>query len=258
MNGLPVTIRLLDPPLHEFLPHTEELINDLANQMKISTEMIRQRVRDLAEQNPMLGHRGCRLGISQPSIYEMQTRAIVNAAIQAKREGIEVLAEIMVPLISSVQELDCVVKTIGPLVAPLHLPIGTMIEIPRAALTADVIAESADFFSFGTNDLTQCGIGLSRDDSASFLPLYLERGIFANDPFKSIDQKGIGRLVQMATELGRQTKPNIKLGVCGEHGGDPQSIHFFHAAGLDYVSCSPYRVPVAKLAAARAKIEERP
>ncbi len=256
MHGLPVTIRLLDPPLHEFLPHTEELIQQLAKSMKISAEAVHGRIRDLQELNPMLGHRGCRLGISHPSIYQMQVRAIVGAAHKAAAEGIDVHPEIMVPLIGTHKELDAVKKMIDPIIAEagMAIPVGTMIEIPRAALTADEIAGLADFFSFGTNDLTQCGMGLSRDDSASFLPLYLDRQILDADPFKSIDRGGIGKLVEMGAKLGRSVKPELKLGVCGEHGGDPNSIEFFHQVGLNYVSCSPYRVPVAKLAAARAAI----
>ncbi|CAM2066418.1 Pyruvate, phosphate dikinase [Sulfidibacter corallicola] len=258
MNGMPVTIRLLDPPLHEFLPHGDSLIEGLAHSMGITSTAVRHRVKDLEEANPMLGHRGCRLGISHPSIYRMQVAAIVGAVVRARAEGIDAQAEIMVPLVGAQAELDKVKASIQPVVreADLDLPIGTMIEIPRAALTADEIAESADFFSFGTNDLTQCGMGLSRDDSGSFLPLYIDAGIYARDPFKSIDQKGIGKLVSMAADMGRKTRPGIKLGVCGEHGGDPDSIRFFYKVGLDYVSCSPYRVPIAKLAAARASLEE--
>ena len=257
MKGCPVTIRLLDPPLHEFLPHTDELIRELAEAMDMSEKAVKARVVELHELNPMLGHRGCRLGISHPSIYQMQVRAIVGAVQKARAEGIEVLPEIMVPLIATQKELDTVKEFIGPIIAEagLSIPIGTMIEIPRAALTADEIAQSADFFSFGTNDLTQCGMGLSRDDSAGFLDLYMERNIFSHDPFKTIDKKGIGKLVKMAAGAGRETKPNLKLGVCGEHGGDPASIAFFYSAGLNYVSCSPFRVPVALLAAARASIE---
>lgn len=258
MDGLPVTIRLLDPPLHEFLPQTNELIQELAGDMRTSAKSIKTRIAELHEQNPMLGHRGCRLGISHPAIYQMQVRAIVAAVKQAKADGIDAQPEIMVPLIATKAELDAVKHHIVPIVADagLTIPIGTMIEIPRAALTADEIATSAEFFSFGTNDLTQCGMGLSRDDSGSFLPLYLERDILPQDPFKSLDRRGIGKLVRMAAESGRAIRPGMKLGVCGEHGGDPASIAFFHEVGLDYVSCSPYRVPVARLAAARASIGE--
>jgi pyruvate,orthophosphate dikinase len=245
---------LLDPPLHEFLPQTEELIGELAQSLDISIQDLKARISDLHEQNPMLGHRGCRLGISQPSIYQMQVKAIVGATKRARSEGIQAKPEIMVPLISTQKELDIVKVSITPLLEDLDIPVGTMIEIPRAALTAGAIAQSADFFSFGTNDLTQCGMGLSRDDSGSFLPTYLEKGIFDQDPFKSLDQAGIGRLVQIACQEGRQAKPGLKLGVCGEHGGDPRSITFFYKTGLDYVSCSPFRVPVAKLAAVKASL----
>ena len=254
MAGLPVTIRLLDPPLHEFLPQTDSLIEELAETMGLSVGNLRTRIRDLHEQNPMLGHRGCRLGISHPSVYQMQVRAIVGAVKRARSAKIEANPEIMVPLISSYQELDLVKAAIQPCLDGLDIPIGTMIEIPRAALTAGEIAKSAAFFSFGTNDLTQCGMGLSRDDSGSFLPLYIEKGVFDQDPFKSLDQSGIGRLVRIACEEGRASRPNIKLGVCGEHGGDPRSIAFFYESGLDYVSCSPFRVPIAKLAAAKASL----
>ena len=258
MEGLPVTIRLLDPPLHEFLPHTDELIEELAGMMETTATEIRRRLADLYEQNPMLGHRGCRLGITHPDIYEMQVKAIVAAASQARGEGIDARPEIMVPLIGSRKELEAVKRHIMPIVADsgLEIPVGTMIEIPRAALTADEIAVEADFFSFGTNDLTQCGMGISRDDSASFLPQYLERKIMDHDPFKSLDQAGVGKLVEMASRDGRSVKPGIKLGVCGEHGGDARSIHFFYRCGLDYVSCSPYRVPIALLAGARASLEQ--
>lgn len=257
MDGLPVTIRLLDPPLHEFLPQTEELIQGVADAMGISADQVHDRISDLHELNPMLGHRGCRLGITYPSIYNMQVQAIVNATLRAREDGVDCQPEIMVPLIATRKELEVVRASIEPIVksAGLDLPIGTMIEIPRAALTADDIAHAADFFSFGTNDLTQCGMGLSRDDSSSFLPHYIERGVLNSDPFKSIDQKGIGRLVKIAAEDGRSTKADLKLGVCGEHGGDPTSIKFFYGAGLNYVSCSPYRVPVALLAAAQASLE---
>ena len=257
MDGLPVTIRLLDPPLHEFLPRTAVLIEGLATAMEIAPDQVRDAMAALHEANPMLGHRGCRLGISHPEIYRMQVAAIVGAVLRARKQGIQVRPEIMVPLVTSRRELDEVANSVRPLIteAGLDIPIGTMIEIPRAALCAGEIAESAAFFSFGTNDLTQCGLGLSRDDSAGFLPLYLERGIFERDPFKSLDQEGIGQLVAWAVRAGRERKPDLKLGVCGEHGGDPRSITFFHSVGLDYVSCSPFRVPVALLAGARASIE---
>lgn len=255
MDGLPVTIRLLDPPLHEFLPHTQPLIAELSQSFGISEQELTARIRNLGELNPMLGHRGCRLGISQPSIYQMQVKAIVGATKRALADGIDAKPEIMVPLICTRIELDIVKNSISDLLEGLDIPVGTMIEIPRAALTAADIAKSAAFFSFGTNDLTQCGMGLSRDDSASFLPVYLEKGIFDQDPFKSLDQSGIGRLVSLAAQEGRETNPDLKLGVCGEHGGDPRSIDFFYKAGLNYVSCSPFRVPVAKLAAAKASLE---
>lgn len=258
MDGLPVTIRLLDPPLHEFLPHSEELIEGVAKSMRLSMEEVRIRIKELEEQNPMLGHRGCRLGISYPGIYKMQVRAIVEAAKRAMAEGFTVMPEIMVPLIVTKRELDCIREFIQPILseAGCDFPIGTMIEVPRAALTAGEIAESADFFSFGTNDLTQCGMGISRDDSGSFLPRYLDSEILAEDPFKSIDQAGVGRLVQIAVKDARMTKHDLKIGVCGEHGGDPKSIQFFFDTGLNYVSCSPYRVPVAKLAAVKASLED--
>lgn len=258
MKDLPVTIRLLDPPLHEFLPQTEELVADLGKAMDTTVQHLNDRIAEMHEFNPMLGHRGCRLGISHPAIYQMQVQAIVNAVLRARAEGIGCQPEIMVPLIATREELAIVRTIIEPIVsqAELSIPIGTMIEIPRAALTADEIAEQADFFSFGTNDLTQCGMGLSRDDSNTFLPLYLDRNIFHADPFKTIDQKGIGRLVDIAVKAGRGVKPELKIGVCGEHGGDPASIKFFYATGLNYVSCSPYRVPVALIAAAQASIED--
>ncbi|MDJ0839455.1 MAG: pyruvate, phosphate dikinase [Acidobacteriota bacterium] len=258
MENLPVTIRLLDPPLHEFLPQTEELMEELARNMNVTPSVIKRRVNDLHELNPMLGHRGCRLGITHPEIYQMQVKAICNAAKQATDEGVTVKPEIMVPLIGSHKELDKVKESIMPIVeasAP-DIPVGTMIEIPRAALTADEIAQSADFFSFGTNDLTQCGMGISRDDSGGFLPQYIDEKIIETDPFKSLDQDGIGKLVRLACSDGRATKPDIKLGVCGEHGGDPRSISFFYEAGLNYVSCSPFRVPIALLAAAQAGLQD--
>ncbi len=264
MEGDPVTIRLLDPPLHEFVPHEAAQQKELAREMGISAEQIKSRVEALSEFNPMLGHRGCRLGISYPEITEMQARAILEAAAELVKEGVDARPEIMVPLVGHVKELsnqraiieqayEDVKANIGEIP---HLLIGTMIEVPRGALTADEVAEVADFFSFGTNDLTQMACGFSRDDSGSFLPHYVETGIYGDDPFQSIDQTGVGELVRIAIEKGRQTKPNIKLGVCGEHGGDPDSIHFFHKVGLDYVSCSPFRVPVARLAAAQATLED--
>jgi pyruvate,orthophosphate dikinase len=263
MAGLPVTIRLLDPPLHEFLPHGEQEIADVAEALGQDVESMRRRAAELAEANPMLGHRGCRLGISYPEIYEMQTRAIVEGALEIAAEtGQPVVPEIMIPLVGTRRELE-ITRTQVDRVArevlqnagkTLEYTVGTMIELPRAALTADRIAEVADFFSFGTNDLTQTTFGLSRDDAGKFLPHYVEAGILPKDPFVSLDIEGVGALVRIATEKGRATRPGIKLGICGEHGGDPASIAFCEEVGLDYVSCSPYRVPVARLAAAQAAI----
>ncbi len=261
MRGLPVTIRLLDPPLHEFLPQSTSDIQGLAQKLKTTPERLMQKAKSLHETNPMLGHRGCRLGISFPEIYEMQARAIADAVVEAARITSEaVLAEIMIPLIFDQKELDVLRNRIENIVHPIldkaslkhSVKIGTMIEIPRAALTAEDIAHSADFFSFGTNDLTQMALGLSRDDSGRFLPEYLEAGILKHDPFVSVDQIGVGELVKLAIERGKKTKPTLKTGVCGEHGGDPRSIEFFDSVGLDYVSCSPFRVPAARLAAAQA------
>jgi len=263
MAGLPVTIRLLDPPLHEFLPHGEQEIADVAEAMGQEVEQMRRRAAELAEANPMLGHRGCRLGISYPEIYEMQARAIFEAALQiAEETGEPVVPEIMIPLVGTRRELEItraqvervakeVLQKAGKQIEYL---VGTMIELPRAALTADKIAEVADFFSFGTNDLTQTTFGLSRDDAGKFLPHYVEAGILPKDPFVSLDIEGVGALVRIACDRGRATKPGIKLGICGEHGGDPASIAFCEEVGLDYVSCSPYRVPVARLAAAQAAL----
>ncbi len=256
MDGLPVTIRLLDPPLHEFLPGTDELISGLAREMNCDEEGIRRRVVELHESNPMLGHRGCRLGISHPEIYQMQVRAVVEAMKRARAEGVDAKPEIMVPLIGTKKELEIVSQSVAAIIADggFEIPVGTMIETPRAALTAASVAESADFFSFGTNDLTQCCLGLSRDDSGSFLPLYIEMGIYARDPFKTIDVEGVGQLLKLAAQAGKDTKPDLKIGVCGEHGGDPLSIMFIATTAVDYVSCSPYRVPVARLATAQAAI----
>jgi pyruvate,orthophosphate dikinase len=263
MAGLPCTIRLLDPPLHEFLPHGDQEIADVAEALGQNVEDMRRRASELAETNPMLGHRGCRLGISYPEIYEMQARAIFEAALAIAQEtGAPVVPEIMIPLVGTRRELEITraqVERVAKEVldkAGKHIDylIGTMIELPRAALTADKIAEVADFFSFGTNDLTQTTFGLSRDDAGKFLPHYVEAGILPKDPFVSIDIEGVGELVRIAAEKGRATKPGLKLGICGEHGGDPASIAFCEAIGLDYVSCSPYRVPVARLAAAQAAL----
>ena len=262
MDGLPVTIRLLDPPLHEFLPHDEVNQRAMAGEMGISYEEIKHRVDDLHEANPMMGHRGCRLGISYPEITEMQSRAIMEAALNARAKGRDVKVEIMVPLVGTVREFNSQAKVIRSTIDAVFaernetMPylLGTMIETPRGALVADSIGKQAEFFSFGTNDLTQMTLGFSRDDIGKFLPYYLEYGMYETDPFQSIDQKGVGLLVKMAAEKGRASRPGIKLGVCGEHGGDPASVEFFHRVGLDYVSCSPFRVPIARLAAAQAAI----
>lgn len=260
MHHLPVTIRLLDPPLHEFLPHNEQDMQELSKEMNIPIEQIRTRSLQLKEHNPMLGHRGCRLGITYPEIYEMQVRAIFDAMkiVNDENPG-SAIAEIMIPLIFDLKELDLIVKMIDDLSNKVtdkkSFEVGTMIELPRAALRAADIANSVQFFSFGTNDLTQTALGVSRDDAAIFLNEYKEKGIIKTDPFASIDQEGVGELLKIAIERGRKTKPNLKIGVCGEHGGDPESIKFFHDIGLDYVSCSPFRVPVAIIAAARAGLK---
>jgi pyruvate,orthophosphate dikinase len=263
MKGLPVTIRLLDPPLHEFLPQEERDIEALAISMNVPAQQLKNKIEFLHEFNPMLGHRGCRLGLTFPEIYDMQVQAIMEAACElVKNENFTIIPEIMIPLIATVSELkelranavrvcDEVIARYGVQVEYL---IGTMIELPRAALTADEIAAEADFFSFGTNDLTQTTFGLSRDDAGKFLPFYVEANLLPEDPFVSLDQNGVGKLVKMACELGRGTKPKIKLGICGEHGGDPESVIFCHNTGLDYVSCSPFRVPIARLAAAHAAL----
>lgn len=263
LEGLPVTVRLLDPPLHEFLPHEEEDIIKLANEMGVSKEELLDVVNDLKEFNPMLGHRGCRLAITYPEIYAMQTRAIMEAAIQVHKEkGYNVIPEIMVPLVGETKEFVQVKKVILEVIESvfkennIQIPylIGTMIEIPRACITADEIAAEAEFFSFGTNDLSQMTFGFSRDDAGKFINEYLQKNIFEKDPFQRIDRKGVGRLMQMAVDLGKQARPDIKLGICGEHGGEPNSIEFCHMLGLAYVSCSPFRVPIARLAAAHAAI----
>jgi pyruvate,orthophosphate dikinase len=265
MKDFPVTIRLLDPPLHEFLPHTPEEIQSLAKVMDQSPERLKAKIENLREFNPMLGHRGCRLGITYPEIYEMQVRAIMEAACElSKEEGFKIIPEIMIPLVADVKELSIlressekicqeVMKEKG---TKLEFMIGTMIELPRAALTADRVAEAADFFSFGTNDLTQTTYGLSRDDAGKFLPFYVEKKIFTEDPFVVLDPEGVGKLIKMAVEMGRKTKPKLKVGICGEHGGNPPSVEFCHRNGLDYVSCSPFRVPIARLAAAQAALKE--
>ena len=263
MEGKGVTVRYLDPPLHEFLPHTDEEMAVLAKEMGLPFEKIKATVESLHEFNPMLGHRGCRLSVTYPEIAEMQTRAVIEAAIEVNAEGYNVVPEIMIPLVGEVKELkyvrDVVVKTAEEVIAEkgvkLQYKIGTMIEVPRAALTADQIAEYAEFFSFGTNDLTQMTFGFSRDDAGKFLEEYYARKVFESDPFAHIDQNGVGKLMKMAAELGRSTRPDLHLGICGEHGGDPASVEFCHNIGLDYVSCSPYRVPIARLAAAHANIK---
>lgn len=263
LEGLPVTIRLLDPPLHEFLPTKEPEQREIAKELGVSLEAVQARVHQLHEANPMLGLRGCRLGLTYPEITEMQAQAIFEAAVEASKElGKQVEPEVMVPLIDTKKELDMmkaiIVKKAEEVMekagVKFNYMVGTMIEMPRAALTADKVAETAEFFSFGTNDLTQTTLGMSRDDAGSFLPNYVAKGIFAKDPFKSIDEEGVGQLVQMAVEKGRKSRPNIKLGICGEHGGDPATIDFCHRVGLTYVSCSPFRVPIARLAAAQAAV----
>jgi pyruvate,orthophosphate dikinase len=262
MNGLPVTIRTLDPPLHEFLPHGEEETRKLARKLKVNAKHLWDTVQSLHEANPMLGHRGCRLGVVFPEITEMQAQAIFQAAVNMQKRGIKVLPEVMIPLVSDVKELklqsDTVRRVAGEVFGKANQKVeylvGTMIELPRAALTADRIAEVAEFFSFGTNDLTQTTYGISRDDSAKFLPFYIENRIFKDDPFQVLDQEGVGQLVQMGTERGRKTRPELKVGICGEHGGEPSSVIFCHRVGLNYVSCSPYRVPIARLAAAQAAL----
>ncbi|MBM7453115.1 pyruvate,orthophosphate dikinase [Acholeplasma morum] len=263
MEGYAVTVRYLDPPLHEFVPHTDEEIQELAKEMKLSFEDLKRTIEDLHETNPMLGHRGVRLSVTYPEIAEMQTRAVIEAAIQVTKEGLTVVPEIMIPLVGEVREFNfvkkIVVQTADKLIKESGLDIkylvGTMIEIPRAAILADEIAKEAEFFSFGTNDLTQMTFGFSRDDAGKFLPDYYKTKIYESDPFAHIDQKGVGKLMKMGVDLGNQTRPNIKTGICGEHGGDPQSVEFCHAIGLDYVSCSPFRVPIARLAAAHAQIK---
>ncbi|HEX8829800.1 MAG TPA: putative PEP-binding protein, partial [Longimicrobium sp.] len=264
MDGLPVTIRLLDPPLHEFLPHGDSEIKHLSRKTGVPAAILRARVEAHQEANPMLGHRGCRLGITYPDITWMQAQAIFEAAVNVAREGVTVCPEIMVPLVATAEELKRQREVIDQVAeevfdhAGLRVSylVGTMIELPRAALTADEIAREAQFFSFGTNDLTQTTFGLSRDDAGRFLPAYVEQGIIPDDPFQTLDIGGVGKLVELASRLGRGVKEDLKLGICGEHGGDPRSIEFFHATGLNYVSCSPYRVPIARLAAAHAALND--
>jgi len=265
MEGLPVTIRLLDPPLHEFIPHTDADIDTLAASSGLDAAKLKRRAKELHETNPMLGHRGCRLGITYPEIYEMQTRAIFEAACRLAAEGGRVLPEVMIPLVGTVKELRLLKERIHQVAEAVFretgrrvdYTVGTMIEVPRAALVADQIAREADFFSFGTNDLTQMTFGFSRDDVGTFLPAYLEQGILEKDPFESLDQEGVGQLIRLGVERGRQANPKLKVGICGEHGGDPSSVVFCHRVGLDYVSCSPFRVPIARLAAARAAVLDR-
>ena len=264
MQGHPVTVRLLDPPLHEFVPHFEKEQRELAKDMNVPYEKIAAKVELLAEVNPMLGHRGCRLGNTYPEITEMQTRAIIEAAMNVKKTGIPVHVEIMVPLVGNHKELRYQKKIIDSTAEQvfserndkIDYMVGTMIEVPRAAVTANQIAEVAEFFSFGTNDLTQMTLGFSRDDIAKFLPIYLEKGILKNDPFQILDRNGVGQLIREAVFKGRGTRENLKCGICGEHGGEPSSVEFCHYAGLNYVSCSPFRVPIARLAAAQAAIKE--
>jgi pyruvate, orthophosphate dikinase len=263
MKGLPVTIRLLDPPLHEFLPNSDAEMEEVAKAAGTEVLKVRHRAAQLHESNPMLGHRGCRLGISFPEIYEMQARSIFQAAVEVfKESGETVIPEIMIPLIGTKKEFDILQAVIDRVAGEvmtssgrkIEYLVGTMIELPRAALQAGHIAETAEFFSFGTNDLTQTTFGISRDDAGSFLPDYQRTGILEHDPFVTIDVIGVGELVKIAAERGRATRPDIKLGICGEHGGDPASVHFCETVGLDYVSCSPYRVPIARLAAAQAAL----
>jgi pyruvate,orthophosphate dikinase len=264
MEGLPVTIRLLDPPLHEFVPHQLSTQRDLAEDMHISLTAVKNKVAELQEFNPMLGHRGCRLGNTYPEITEMQSRAIIEAALNLKERGITVIPEIMIPLVGTLAEFEAQEAIIRGTANDVFKErnnsveylVGTMIEIPRAALTADRIASKADFFSFGTNDLTQMTYGYSRDDSDKFLPIYLEKGILREDPFEVLDQEGVGQLVKMGTEKGRMVKPNLKVGICGEHGGEPSSVEFCVNTGLNYVSCSPFRVPIARIASAQAELKK--
>jgi pyruvate,orthophosphate dikinase len=267
LEGRPMTVRFLDPPLHEFLPQKADEIAEIAGELGITAEELKNKIDSLHEFNPMMGHRGCRLAVSYPEIAEMQTTAVINAAlaVNAAHPEYNIVPEIMIPLVGELKELkfvkDIVVKTADALIAAsgtdLKYMVGTMIEIPRAALLADEIAKEAEFFSFGTNDLTQMTFGFSRDDAGAFLDSYYDTKIFESDPFARLDQSGVGKLVKMAVEGGKATRPNIKLGICGEHGGDPSSVKFCHTIGLNYVSCSPFRVPIARLAAAQAAISTR-
>jgi pyruvate,orthophosphate dikinase len=267
MDGFPVTIRLIDPPLHEFVPHDRKKQEELAKELGLSADVVARRVEQLHESNPMLGHRGCRLAITYPEILEMQVRAIIEAAVECKKQGIKVLPEIMHPLVLDKKEFsiledatrrvaDDIIKKSG---TKLDYIVGTMIELPRAALMADEIAQRAEFFSFGTNDLTQTTMGLSRDDAGRFLPDYVDEkkaGVFAADPFQSLDTKGVGMLIKWGIEKGRSSRNKLKVGICGEHGGDLDSVKFCHQVGMDYVSASPYRVPISRLGAAQAVVEE--
>ncbi|MCK5187384.1 MAG: pyruvate, phosphate dikinase, partial [Deltaproteobacteria bacterium] len=265
MKELPVTIRTLDPPLHEFLPHSDREIEDLAKKINVPAEKLKARVASLHESNPMLGHRGCRLGVVYPEITEMQARAILEAACEVAKKGVKVHPEIMIPLVSHVNELKSqeeIVRRVAKEVfkeqgIEVDYLLGTMIELPRAAITADEVATVAEFFSFGTNDLTQTTFGLSRDDAGKFLPYYLAKNILSKDPFQVVDREGVGQLMKWGVERGRSTRKNLKVGICGEHGGDPSSVEFCHEIGMDYVSCSPFRVPIARLAAAQAALQEK-
>lgn len=262
MDGKGVTIRLLDPPLHEFVPHQQVTQKELADEMKITLEEVKTAISKLEEFNPMLGHRGCRLGVTYPEITQMQTRAIIEAAISCKRKGLNPMPEIMIPLVGTYQELENQAKVIRETAQrvfdeqneKVEYLIGTMIETPRAAITADEIAKYCEFFSFGTNDLTQMTFGYSRDDAGKFLEAYVDKKILADDPFQTLDQNGVGKLVKYGIEHGRSANPKLKVGICGEHGGDPASVEFFNSAGMDYVSCSPFRVPIARVAAALATL----
>ena len=265
LEGRPMIVRFLDPPLHEFVPQKEEDIIEIAGEMNITVEKLKEVIDSLHEFNPMMGHRGCRLSVTFPEIAEMQTTAVINAAIKVNKEHSDynIVPEIMIPLVGEKRELkfvkDIVTATADKLIAESGIDmkylVGTMIEIPRAALTADEVAEEAEFFSFGTNDLTQMTFGFSRDDAGKFLNSYYENKIYEFDPFAKLDQDGVGQLIKMAAEKGRKTRPDLHLGICGEHGGDPSSVEFCHNVGLDYVSCSPFRVPIARLAAAQAAIK---
>jgi len=265
MQGRPVTIRTLDPPLHEFLPHTIEEQSELAKKLGVPLEKVQRRVRELHEFNPMLGHRGCRLGITYPEITEMQCRAIFEAACKVQREGIPVEPEIMIPLVGFPRELQEQAKIVHQVAEQVfqeqglrvNYKVGTMIEVPRACVVADQIAAEAQFFSFGTNDLTQMTLGMSRDDYGAFIRDYIERDIVPRDPFQTIDVEGVGELMRMAVQKGRSKRPDLKVGICGEHGGDPDTVKFCHKIGLDYVSCSPRRVPIARLAAAQAALKSK-